>query len=713
MRHWIKMRDYWTFKPLEVQKDKKHLFECKDAASDTGKSLLVRVAATHAGIVNGNMRFYRPDRMQSDVHTWVPKNTYPRPVLIGHNDDGQVLGRVLDAKYVDESYKYKSEHTQIRDCAFYDSKKKLDLFKSIDWIVENLIPREDYTGLGYIDLGMKVTNPEAIQKVLRDEYLTVSVGFRSDAAICSICHTDWAVDDKCEHKLGEVVDGKKMFLIAGHMDYEEVSFVNFPADPFATTISKEKLADSLGRSFLLGLTVREQSRSLAGLAMTDSLYGSDIQIVEDRMPETNIDSQAAADLATLEVKDVTKEEKAAVLAEADAADKKADCGCGGHDKDDCSCAPTLDQIDEADRAFFNDSDALYTELEKEIDAAVAAGELTTDAVKDAKLSSEARKKLSGGTFCGPNRSFPVPDCAHVTAARRLIGRASVGESTKSKILACVSRKASSLGCGGKKDSQEVKLSDEMQKLVDENPVGTSANEVVHHYDGIHKSYKAGDNELRSKIRGLHYAVGEHMDSSSALEYYKERLKEHGKDCVVLSKEEHDAKAAELVKLTADVTALSGIKEAKDAAETKLARVLLDHKKGLATQIVMSKVMRGQDGFKDLNKDQIFEKVAELSKRSLASLKDSVNDIMSELKWTDAVITPAAREDQSKETKTTVNDNAQIVDPAPGTKVTDQADQAKDQQALELHYARLMAMSPTERMIYQADLDYTRTTAKKS
>jgi len=53
---------------------------------------------------------------------------------------------------------------------------------------------------------------------------------------------------------------------------------------------------------------------------------------------------------------------------------------------------------------------------------------------DAKLSTAQRKKLSGSTFCGPGRSFPVPDCAHVTAARRLIGRAKVGSATKSKIL---------------------------------------------------------------------------------------------------------------------------------------------------------------------------------------------------------------------------------------------------------------------------------------
>jgi len=67
---------------------------------------------------------------------------------------------------------------------------------------------------------------------------------------------------------------------------------------------------------------------------------------------------------------------------------------------------------------------------------------------DAKLSSKRRRKLRSSTFCGPNRSFPVPDCAHVTAARRLIGRYHGSESTKARIMSCVNRKAKQLGCGG-------------------------------------------------------------------------------------------------------------------------------------------------------------------------------------------------------------------------------------------------------------------------
>lgn len=65
--------------------------------------------------------------------------------------------------------------------------------------------------------------------------------------------------------------------------------------------------------------------------------------------------------------------------------------------------------------------------------------------EDAKLSASKRKSLSSSTFCGPNRSFPVPDCAHVTAARRLLGRYK-GPGNKSSILACVNRKSKQLSC---------------------------------------------------------------------------------------------------------------------------------------------------------------------------------------------------------------------------------------------------------------------------
>ena len=70
-----------------------------------------------------------------------------------------------------------------------------------------------------------------------------------------------------------------------------------------------------------------------------------------------------------------------------------------------------------------------------------------------KLSTKDRKKLNKSTFCGPNRSFPVPDCKHVAVAKTYLGRAKFSASTKKKIAACINRKAKQLGCNVSKKAK--------------------------------------------------------------------------------------------------------------------------------------------------------------------------------------------------------------------------------------------------------------------
>jgi hypothetical protein len=89
-----------------------------------------------------------------------------------------------------------------------------------------------------------------------------------------------------------------------------------------------------------------------------------------------------------------------------------------------------------------------------------------------KLTTKDRKKLKSGTFCGPGRSFPVPDCQHVATAKAFLGRSKFSASTKQKIAACINRKGKALGCGGDKKakasenefSKYQELSTEQKKL---------------------------------------------------------------------------------------------------------------------------------------------------------------------------------------------------------------------------------------------------------
>ncbi len=64
---------------------------------------------------------------------------------------------------------------------------------------------------------------------------------------------------------------------------------------------------------------------------------------------------------------------------------------------------------------------------------------------DTKLSMEQRANLPDTSFCGPNKSFPAHDKAHVTAGLNLLGRVQFSDSTKDKIRADLYRKGKRFG----------------------------------------------------------------------------------------------------------------------------------------------------------------------------------------------------------------------------------------------------------------------------
>lgn len=69
------------------------------------------------------------------------------------------------------------------------------------------------------------------------------------------------------------------------------------------------------------------------------------------------------------------------------------------------------------------------------------------------LTTKDRKKLPDSVYCGPHRSFPCNDCAHVAAAKAFLGRSKFSKETKKKIAACINRKAKKLGCSTEKKAK--------------------------------------------------------------------------------------------------------------------------------------------------------------------------------------------------------------------------------------------------------------------
>ena len=843
------MRDFVNLKVKEVEAGKKNLSECQDESEVTGKSLLVKVEATHSGIVNGNQRFYRPDRMQDSVYRWIEPDKPLKPVLVEHDKEATAVGRIHSARYVDLSHRYRDELPEIGSMLFYAdaTTKRLDLYRSINMVLDKLQPREDYRGLGYIELGMKVTNPDAIRKVLTGEYLTVSVGFQTDQAICSACHTDWATDDRCEHKLGEMVDGKKMFLIAGNFFYKECSFVNFPADPFAQVISKELLKDSLNnKMFFMGLRPERQVKLLAACEMADSkdlasMFESDIQVADpeskdsvmlvelqsylDEMNKSPLTKERAAEISdkikalapvedaekemirrvnttlrshvqkhnleTSEDKKITKEQveakiealiptlqdmsveaRANYVARITEEAKQFELEVPAIDVE--SLTPyqdwKLEELPEEERAQYADPEKHYAELAAELDAMQAEGILTDVECTDAKLSTEKRKKLKSSAFCGPNKSFPVPDCAHVTAARRLIGRYK-GEGSKDRILACVSRKAAAMGCKGKgkdedttpimsdslkalltdlhkvesfsfedakipsdtlatmdmlhghysaaddqgkgamryglyahmghwqaaedrgyamnrlkeietaenKDSvAEITLTDAEKKaplmlvgagLKTEMGKGFVPKGASDSYEALHKAHSAADSDGKSHIVSAAGALLEHWHSGSLLEYHRKLMAPGTGQVVkdgeiVLTKVEHETLITGQERLESQLAAKKTELDALQQQNTVLVKSL---KKDRATTLVAIKVLTGEAGFQGLSDADIAVKVTEREQRSLASLRDALDDELGKLSgftFQGSTAAPKPNEAGTKE----VNDKAKL--PTDTTTVTD-------------------------------------------
>jgi hypothetical protein len=426
--------------------------------------LVVKLAATHAGLITRNNGFYMPDKMRAAVGSWTEH--YNKPIQIHHNDSPgdshDPVGRVIAARYVDTSIATidRFQNSILRDGfnkevgtadkkfwdAFISDKtsfiKKLEMMRLMDSVLNDT----HYQGVGYIELTANITDPVAIQKVLDGRYLTGSVGAVSDKAVCSTCNTDWLEEEHCGHRPGRVYDGKKCVVVAGNLEYDEYSFVNVPADRHSSLLGIEHIQNAVQDStdrVVKYFTVFNDSKEDSTMSDNKSEIIKDSAVVTPESTQDPALPKVAADAP-------------ADIADAIAVDQVVEPSI------DDQLSLLLDRLLSDNKLSDEEHEKLY-ELQ--------LADMDQDVIADAKLSTASRKKLAKSTFCGPDRSFPVPDCAHVTAARRLVGRYK-GPGDKSTILACVARKAKAMGCTSNSDavkSQDAQVQDSTQQDVVATP----------------------------------------------------------------------------------------------------------------------------------------------------------------------------------------------------------------------------------------------------
>ena len=450
------------YRMTKPTKEQLRSFEDNYTPSDPDSNVLeVTFEATHSALYNPWKRFYLPSRMQQGTDSFV-KGRKPKKILKHHNSEEDPVGIIIGAEYVPtipDSLKNNKDVSLMTSTGVSISRQ----VQAADRFIQSGIPFEDgWEGLGFVKLRGLIKDEKTINQIYNELFDSVSTTFNSpDAVFCSTCTQNIAKDGWCEHEPGETYKDSETgissmcTLIPAIFDYKELSLVVFDADPL-TSITIESKDSAKPYS----ISVSDWKKD-SNTKETNSSF-------EFRDSVTYKEEHMAFDITTLSDTERTifdlikgfrpegKDEDLADFAKSIAGELNEDGILPNQVEAELEKEKAVEYLLEAfetkDQKI--DGDAICDEMQKELQLMKDEGILSEEdfVAADAKLSTEARKKLSKSTFCGPERSFPVPDCAHVTAAKRLIGRYK-GPGNKASILACVNRKAKALGCNSSSDSE--------------------------------------------------------------------------------------------------------------------------------------------------------------------------------------------------------------------------------------------------------------------
>ncbi len=419
--------------------------------SSTGLRIIME--ATHAGYLNDNDRIYIPSRMAEGVSSF-RTGEKPTKLLKHHNPQEDPVGVIRGARFVPTVPDELVDNPDVINLMSSSAPMKTQLKSVRNLWRKGIFQQEGWRGLGYIELIGDVYDKTTIEQIQDGRFDAVSTSFASPGhAYCLVCGQNWATDGFCEHDFGEsyeddTEDGIKFpaMAVAGLHNYKETSFITFEGDALATVRAMDEANADNNKTFFLPDSWKEDTTN----SNKPTFEFKDFK--EDTMAKPAKKDEITLSDAEQKVLDMVKklrkdgEEKALIELAQKITALQGEDGFFPHQQEaeldeETAVQYALEDLETSDQKV--DADAVYAEMEKELD------ELEFG---DAKLSTKSRKGLPGSAFCGPDRSFPVPDCKHVTAARRLVGRYK-GPGNKSSILACVSKKAKSLGCNSS-ESQE-------------------------------------------------------------------------------------------------------------------------------------------------------------------------------------------------------------------------------------------------------------------
>lgn len=425
-----------------------------------GPSVRANIEATRSGVIT-NLRVYPAVHVMDGAKTFL--SPYPKPVLkqhpkraslfSGQPDQEQAIGRVVSADYK----------------PIWSGKRLENDYKR---------PHQNgKPGSGFIDMSMRITDEDAMHRVLQQAFLTMSTGQFTDAMNCSVCGTNWKTDGLCEHqpgdtylinRKGEVVppdhkDADKArpvmaFLVTGSLQYDHIAEATRPAQPLAAIYHAE-MQDEL-EDVLPDLEVQRGAlRLFVGDSQEFELYdeerfealsdeeklGRGLTVVGfDRLPGRRQPSEPMGD-------------------------------------DEFALAHVAASIlDSGAKIEYNDD--LTEDSIQRLISILEASELTGAQLSNVGLDSkgtpcrftrEARASLSSRLFHGPHRTFPVPDACYYRAAMRLVDLYR-GPGDRDAIKESIIKRGVVLGCvdSSKSDQGDDMAEDTHKKGSEQEPEDT-------------------------------------------------------------------------------------------------------------------------------------------------------------------------------------------------------------------------------------------------
>lgn len=247
-----------------------------------------------------------------------------------------------------------------------------------------------------------ITDAEAIEMILSSRLLTTSISTEPEFVKCSICGTNkYDMKSECDHKKGEVyesAEGKPQlcYYEMGPLHACELSYVNAPSDTTSRNIDPD--IGEAGLRLLIG----DKAEGRSEFHFYDLLTQEKVGMLE-------LEGRAFVENFTL-IPSIKTNPTYQINTEA---------------------------IMSKNKPFVEGAEPEEEEIES-----------TEESEDEAKLDAKSRNALPGGTFCGPNRSFPAPDKAHVIAGLRLLGRYK-GPGSKASIKRCLLSKGKKYGVGSK------------------------------------------------------------------------------------------------------------------------------------------------------------------------------------------------------------------------------------------------------------------------